>query len=401
MQTERLFKSIFNFACVTAISSGFVIGGSNWIIQTKTEKIVFLSEMIEEATRHPQPIDKVSLSGADAVIVSKMSCQIKVKSREETVAEICKHISSTVAQGGNVVLPSFSFGNIYELIDEVRQSLVKQGLPHIPISFFSPVANFSLQYSNILSEWLQEWRRERAYLPEEPFVHTMLAEKSSLILSASSAECKRWREPCVVFAGHPSLRLGDVQELLRLWGGSQKHLLLFTEPMFRDADKLLAPFHLRMRALCVPFDPPFDCFQVSSLLESFTPKHVLFPSCLFDTFSMHMEELKENSILPKCIPIRCNESLSLPILKRRFEEGVISAQLASSLLPAQYSSVRFSEFSAILSVRDNQFTLSLPHTGEPLLKKTKSMWGPLNKEKLLSAIKKASTLRIEFLTFLI
>ena len=34
--------------------------------------------------------------------------------------------------------------------------------------------------------------------------------------------------PCVVFAGHPSLRFGSVVHLLELWGSSSGNTIVFT-----------------------------------------------------------------------------------------------------------------------------------------------------------------------------
>jgi len=36
------------------------------------------------------------------------------------------------------------------------------------------------------------------------------------------------RSPCVVFAGHPSLRFGDVVHFMELWGGSSANAVIFT-----------------------------------------------------------------------------------------------------------------------------------------------------------------------------
>jgi integrator complex subunit 9 len=40
-----------------------------------------------------------------------------------------------------------------------------------------------------------------------------------------SREC---RTPCVIFTGHPSLRLGPVVHLLDLWGGDARNALMVT-----------------------------------------------------------------------------------------------------------------------------------------------------------------------------
>ena len=37
-----------------------------------------------------------------------------------------------------------------------------------------------------------------------------------------------FKSPCIVFAGHPSLRMGDVVHFIELWGRSASNTILFT-----------------------------------------------------------------------------------------------------------------------------------------------------------------------------
>jgi len=37
-----------------------------------------------------------------------------------------------------------------------------------------------------------------------------------------------FREPCIVFAGHPSLRCGDVIHFIKQWGSNSKNALILT-----------------------------------------------------------------------------------------------------------------------------------------------------------------------------
>ena len=88
---------------------------------------------------------------------------------------------------------------------------------HTPIYVVSPVAKNVLGYCEILSEWL----RPRAtaaqshagihqhFAPESPFIHEKLQQSGRLqIVSDVHALREAYLEPCIVLAGHPSLRLG-------------------------------------------------------------------------------------------------------------------------------------------------------------------------------------------------
>ena len=135
------------------------------------------------------------------------------------------------------------------------------GLVSVPMYFVSPVADSSLAYANIVSstqnlsfksqtirldqmkkknffffilqmaEWLSTSKQNRVYLPEEPFPHGQLVKcgrlKSfkNLHDEAFSAE---YRQPCVMFAGHPSLRFGEVIHFIELWGNNPNNTIVFT-----------------------------------------------------------------------------------------------------------------------------------------------------------------------------
>lgn len=40
--------------------------------------------------------------------------------------------------------------------------------------------------------------------------------------------CRQMRTPCVIFTGHPSLRIGDAVHFLEMWGNDSKNALIMT-----------------------------------------------------------------------------------------------------------------------------------------------------------------------------
>lgn len=76
------------------------------------------------------------------------------------------------------------------------------------------------------------------YLPEEPFPHAGLARAGRLRRARrlhDDAFSRDFRQPCVVFAGHPSLRFGAAVHLLELWAAQPQHAVIFTGEARRDA----------------------------------------------------------------------------------------------------------------------------------------------------------------------
>jgi len=74
-------------------------------------------------------------------------------------------------------------------------------------------------------------KQNKVYLPEEPFPHAFLVKNARLKHYTSTyAEgfSSDYRQPCVVFCGHPSLRFGDAVHFVQLWGNNPLHTVIFT-----------------------------------------------------------------------------------------------------------------------------------------------------------------------------
>ena len=75
-------------------------------------------------------------------------------------------------------------------------------------------------------------------MPEEPFIHGSLVRGGrlkSFPSLGSEAVTSEYRQPCVVFTGHPSLRCGDVVHFMELWANNVNNLgrkIFFLEMIF-------------------------------------------------------------------------------------------------------------------------------------------------------------------------
>ena len=149
-----------------------------------------------------------------------------------------------------MLVPSYCTGIVYELFEILYKHLTALGLGQVPMYFVSPVAENSISYANILGEWMSKTRQDRIFLPDPPFIHAELTKAGKLhrfvdISSGTFGDTPK--TPCVVFAGHPSLRFGDVVHLMRIWGASPKNTVIFIEPEF-EPQLAVAPYQpLAMR----------------------------------------------------------------------------------------------------------------------------------------------------------
>lgn len=89
-------------------------------------------------------------------------------------------LDMTLRAGGNVLIPCYPSGVVYDLFECLSGSLNASGFSRVPMFFISPVADASLAYSNILAEWLSTAKQNKVYVPDEPFPHAALVKTMKL-----------------------------------------------------------------------------------------------------------------------------------------------------------------------------------------------------------------------------
>lgn len=118
------------------------------------------------------------------------------------------------------------------------------------------------------------------YIPDEPFPHANLVKNSRLkhfkhiYSDGFSAD---FRQPCVVFCGHPSLRFGDVVHFIELWGSNPLNTIIFTEPDYPYL-QALAPFQpLAIKAIYCPIETSLNFQQANKLIKELKPGVIVIP----------------------------------------------------------------------------------------------------------------------------
>ncbi|XP_027629521.1 integrator complex subunit 9 isoform X2 [Tupaia chinensis] len=352
---------LFGAVQVTPLSSGYALGSSNWIIQSHYEKVSYVSGS-SLLTTHPQPMDQASLKNSDVLILTGLT-QIPTANPDGMVGEFCSNLALTVRNGGNVLVPCYPSGVIYDLLECLYQYIDSAGLSNIPFYFISPVANSSLEFSQIFAEWLCHNKQSKVYLPEPPFPHAELIQTNKLkhYPSIHGDFSNDFRQPCVVFTGHPSLRFGDVVHFMELWGKSSLNTVIFTEPDFSYLEAL-APYQpLAMKCIYCPIDTRLNFIQVSKLLKEVQPLHVVCPEQYTQPppAQSHRMDLMIDC-QPPAMSYRRAEVLALPF-KRRYEKIEIMPELADSLVPMEIKpGISLATVSAVLHTKDNKHVLQPP-----------------------------------------
>uniref|UniRef100_A0AAZ3R1U3 Uncharacterized protein n=1 Tax=Oncorhynchus tshawytscha TaxID=74940 RepID=A0AAZ3R1U3_ONCTS len=172
-----------------------------------------------------------------------------------------------------------------------------------------------------------------------------------------------FRQPCVVFNGHPSLRFGDVVHFMELWGKSSLNTIISTEPDFLDASYLnaVAPYQpLAMKCVYCPIDTRLNFHQVSKLLTEVQPLHVVYPEQYTQPppTQSHCSDLMLE-LQPPPMPYRRCSVLGLPF-RRRWERIQLLPELAKSLVPSEIKpGISVATVSAVLQSKDNKHMLQL------------------------------------------
>ncbi|PSN51028.1 Integrator complex subunit 9 [Blattella germanica] len=334
---------VYGAVNVMAVSSGFCLGSSNWVISSHFEKITYVSGS-STLTTHPRPMDQTALKNANVLILTGLT-QTPTANPDSMLGELCMTVATTLRCGGNVLIPCYPSGVVYDLFECLSSHLDNSGMTTVPMFFISPVADTSLAYSNILAEWLSTVKQSKVYLPEEPFPHATLVRNGRLkhfkhiYTEGFSSD---YRQPCVVFCGHPSLRFGDAVHFVELWGG-----------------KALAPFQpLAMKAVHCPIDTSLNFTQANKLIRDLKPGTLVLP----ESYTMPPVSVPQRLDLVietdrPVISFKRDEVLTLP-LKRKQGRVELSPDLAEFLLPSEVrTGVSLSTLTGGLQVKDNKHTL--------------------------------------------
>lgn len=125
-----------------------------------------------------QPMDQSSLKNSDVLILTGLT-QMPTANPDGMLGEFCSNLGQlrqswlltgvmasrrvlvfvvapaamTIRAGGNVLVPCYSSGVIYDLLECLYQFIESANLGTTPFYFISPVANSSLEFSQIFAEW--------------------------------------------------------------------------------------------------------------------------------------------------------------------------------------------------------------------------------------------------------
>ncbi|KAL5013814.1 hypothetical protein ScPMuIL_008084 [Solemya velum] len=390
---------IFGALQVMSCSSGYCLGSCNWVIQSEYEKICYVSGT-STLTTHPKQMEQAPLKNSDILIMSCLT-QTPMANPDAMIGEFCVNVAVTIKNGGNVLVPCYPSGVTYDLFECLSGHMDSCGLSTVPMYFLSPVSDSMLAYSNIFSEWLSSAKQSKVYLPEPPFPHAELVTLGRLknFKSIHDGLQNDFKTPCIVFTGHPSLRMGDVVHFMEMWGRSAGNTIIFTEPDFPYLEALSPYQPVQMRVCHCPIDTSLSFAQANKLIKELRPQnlvvshnHTVPPTALPLRTDLVVE------LEPAPLTYRRGDVLTLPI-KRKFECIEISPELADNLDPVEVKpGAAVAMITASLIIRDNKYVLEpLPKDyfhdkkkrGDGSMSRPKTyIWGRVNVRTFVDALTK-------------
>ncbi|EKX51517.1 hypothetical protein GUITHDRAFT_161545 [Guillardia theta CCMP2712] len=249
---------------ITPYPSGYCLGSSFWLLSKPQCKVALIGACsMGFPLRTPLPPRFDSLRNVNVAIFGDLlpSDRLVTPAGMSVTQppppawpfrDIGQAIQNTLQKGGNVLMPITLGGTSLDLLEALSMWCPDFGVSgmNAPIYLISPTANSLIGYLEILSEWVQTFdatRREREGRIDSPFVHQSMLQNSRLhiisdvhdLRSSSSSTTttnmptqpptSTYREPCLVLAGHPSLRFGPCLHFLKRWGQKAENALILTD----------------------------------------------------------------------------------------------------------------------------------------------------------------------------
>lgn len=309
---------------VTPVVSGHTYGSAYWTIKTENEQFAYLSASNPSAT-DVKLMETAPLRAVDHILVTSLSRLVDTTAKEMGYSLI-KTITDVLKKHGSVLLPICPVGPIFEMIEAVSDIITTtNGIPlDTPIYFISPVAKSAIAMASISAEWMSESRQNAVYLPEEPYSHSNLIKSGRVKIydSLYGSFSKEFKTPCVIFASHASLRIGDAAHMVEVLGSDPKNAVIVTDPDLPCED-VREPFrNLPIKFINIPMDFRMDFASLERLLADAKPKYVLCSS----SYTRPMIRRPDMQInYEKVWPIEYDECVQLSKLSRNKQKLVTVA----------------------------------------------------------------------------
>ncbi|ETW03699.1 hypothetical protein, variant 2 [Aphanomyces invadans] len=261
---------------LTAVSSGFALGASCWIIESPMEKLVYIPAASSEMNRHPTALDVNFLRDADIMLVTDLKDDRDTRMIDKRLETFLNHLLTVHSRHGTSLVPCHFDGVLFDLLENLQLFLAAINHAPIPIYF---VTSTPVDSNLCGPQWLCNSKAQKVFAGTSPFVHSQLIDECHLRLVAPGSPVPL-EEPCIIFANHPSLRLGDAVELIPKLQLNPSNAVVFIDPHVQPF-QAIAPFqpNFLMEWIHAPIDFRLSCNNANILIAECKPQTVVLPAC--------------------------------------------------------------------------------------------------------------------------
>lgn len=211
---------------ITPYNAGHMVGGTIWKIKKETEDIIYAVDYNHKKDRHLNGTVLESFDSRPSVLItdaySSSSTTTQLKPRDRNLIELT---TSTLRQGGNVLMPVDSGGRVLELLLVLHNFWMKnKGMTTYYLVFLSPMAYNVMDAARSQIEWMGKTVMELFDKQKEsPF------NLRKVKLCYSSEEVLALDRPYVCLATSETLGTSFAQDIFLSLAGSDKNLVLCTQ----------------------------------------------------------------------------------------------------------------------------------------------------------------------------
>ena len=286
---------------ITGISSGYSLGSSNWVFQTKTKKVGYLSNSSLSTHRHPSAFDFASMQNADILIIEDIVNKVNIDFSKPIhtpgitntdilasnfVEALTSHLRKNTSS--HILIPVSNALFFLDFIDLFRVRVSNFIKIHIIGCCFEEI----IGYANANVEFVNKIVQDKIYStdPEVPFNAKELFRLNKLAFYSTIDEFQQRNQnyshevldsggPSIYIVGHPSFRVGYSAKFLEIFEKitSGTPLLLLIDPFMQDMD-WVQPFSFqKIQTARCPLDSNLIFSELGSVIKQINPGTIIVP----------------------------------------------------------------------------------------------------------------------------
>jgi integrator complex subunit 9 len=194
------------------------------------------------------------------------------------VEHFLSSVTHVVNRNGVCVIPCSPCGVVFDLVETIYAYLHAHKR-QVPMYLVGSHVQEIIHLAEVGAEWVAEKKVEKLYCGESAFIHGGLIKNKLLhvVPQITSSMAATMQNGSIVFVTHPSLRFGEVMNLMHRFGHSSQNALIFIDPLFNPS-QIIVPFqHFEIERIYCIIDSRLTCGDANQLIARCAPKQLLIP----------------------------------------------------------------------------------------------------------------------------